>query len=243
MEIKNKEITLIAKGSLIDSIKYKGTEILNTTKNWTKKSPIIFPGIASGKSFTVNDKVYEIPRHGFWNDINFKIEKQISGITMTAKVEHPSYPFNIEIDHYIHLNKNKVILTTAFTGPKIPIQFGYHPAFNYDKGDINIKQNNVHVVYKDMTSGFENVDINNLSELPWDKVDTFIFETKSIELINEKYSIEVSTNMKYIAVWTNGDKFICFEPWSNLPATIEKDDNEIMGLTPYIMEIEIKENK
>lgn len=243
MKINNGTIKLEMNGSLIDSIEYKGIEIINTTKNWTKKSPVLFPALASGKVFKIGEHKFPIPRHGYWNDINFNKTTSLNGIVLSGSVEHKTYPFNIDVDQYILLDKNKVSVTTTFTGPQVPMQFGYHPAFDYDKGGLKIKQDKVNVVYKDLTHGFENIDVNNISELDWENVDTFIFETKSLTLENNDYNLTVETNMKYIAVWTSGDKFICFEPWSNLPASVTEDDNVILDGQPFIMDITIKENK
>lgn len=235
-----KNINLKLKGSLLDSIKYGETEILNTTSNWIKKSPILFPAIGLDKTLSVKGQDYKIAKHGFWNDIEFDIKEHDEGFVLSGKVEHPTYPFAFEVDQYILVNRNKVSYTTAFTGPEVPMQFGYHPAFNYDKGGLKINSKAI-CINKDFSKSELDINITNLSELPWNKVDTFIFELQELTLENEKYDLTVKTNMKYIAVWTNGDKFICLEPWSNLPTHAKKDDNMLLDGSPLTMDIIIKE--
>lgn len=236
-----KNIKLKMKGSLLDSIKWGDIEILNTTKNWIKKSPICFPAISLNKEYRVGDKTYQIPKHGFWNDIDFDVKESEEGVVLNGKVEHATYPFLIEAEQYILKGEDKVTYTSTFTGKDIPVQFGYHPAFNYDKGGLKINSKAI-CVFKDMTTVEErDINITNLSELPWDVVDTFIFELSELTLENEKYDLTVKSNMKYMAVWTNGDKYICLEPWSNLPATVTPNDNSKIDGSSYVMDIILKE--
>lgn len=235
-------INLKLKGSLLDSIKYGEIEILNSTNGWTKKSPVLFPAIGMDKTLTYKEKEYRIAKHGFWNDINFDIKEHDEGFVLSGKVEHSSYPFLFEVDQYILVKNNTVSYTTTFTGPEVPMQFGYHPAFNYDKGGLRIKSKSI-CINKNLTRSELDIDIKNISELPWDKVDTFIFELQELTLENEKYDLTVKTNMKYIAIWTNGDKFICLEPWSNLPTHAKKDDNMVLDGSPLTMDIIIKERE
>lgn len=243
MKLKNNNIKIEMDQFLINSIKYKGKEILNITKKWTKKSPILFPAIGLNKEYKIKDNIYKVPKHGFWNDIDFKMNTSQNGITLSGAIKHPSYPFYIEADQYIIINKNKISYITTFTGKDIPIQFGYHPAFNYDLGGLKIKEKNVNVIYKDLTIGKIHINVNKVLDLPWDKVDTFIFELNELKIENEKYNILVRTNMKYIAVWTNGDKFICLEPWSNLPALVTPDDNSNLSSKSFNMDIIIEEKE
>lgn len=234
------EIKIGLNGSLLDTMKYGDVEILNTTKKWSKKSPVLFPAIGLAKEFTIGDKTYKIKRHGFWNDIDFDIKEHDEGFVLSGKIEHETYPFPVEVDQYILVNKNKVSYTTTFTGPEIPMQFGYHPAFNYDKGGLKIKGRAI-CIMNDLTRKDMDVDITNLSELPWEDVDTFIFETSELTLENNDYNVVVKTNMKYMGVWTNGDKYLCLEPWSNLPALADKDDNMMLDGAPLTMDIIIEE--
>lgn len=235
--MENLKIAL--KGSCLDSIIYKGKEVLNTTSIWSKKSPILFPAISKDKSFTVNDVVYPIPRHGYWNDIDFDIKQHDEGFVLNGKVEHKSYPFNFEIEQYVLSKGNKVTLMTNVTGPNVPVQFGYHPAFMWDTGEMHFKGKAI-LANKDGSTGEIDVDFNNFEDLPWDTVDTFIFETNELKLINKEYSVLVNTNMKYIALWYIGDKFVCIEPWSNLPAVITPDDNNTDDDRSFVMDIIIE---
>ena len=242
MIIKNKNIVVEVGEKLIDSIKFKDQEILNTTKKWVKKFPVLFPAIGQKKSFLIGDKEYPIKRHGFWNEIDFVKRKIINTISLSGSIDRKDYPGYIEIDQYVTLNDNKIDITTMFTGSETKMQFGYHPAFNYDLGQLAYKGKAIAIDVNNKRIDM-NLDINNIEELDWENIDTFILETQDIELINKKYSINISTNMKYIALWTNGDKYICIEPYSNLPGLIVKDDNIILDGNPLNMTIELKERK
>ena len=224
IEIKNEDIKLQMNGSLVESIKFKNIEILNTTKKWKKKLPILFPAIGDKKIFNINNEEYQIPRHGFWNDINFKIQNNKNQIRLMGNGNNKNFPFNTPIEQYINLNKNKISFITKINGPKIPFQFGYHPAFNYDLGNIKYKGKAI-LYYLNGKIESKKINIQNIKDLDWDNVDSFILKTKSIKLENKKYCVELKTNLKYITLWTNGDKFICLEPFSNLPENVMKNDN------------------
>ena len=242
MIIKNKNIVVEVEEKGINSIKYKNQEILNTTKKWAKKFPILFPAIGQKKSFFIKDKEFPIMKHGFWNEINFDKRKIINTISLTGNINRKDFPGYIEIDHYVILNDNKIDVSTMFTGTEVDMQFGYHPAFNYDLGQLKYKGKAIAIDLNDKRVDME-LDINNINELDWKNIDTFIMEIQEMELVNKNYSIKISTNMKYMALWTNGDKFICIEPYSNLPGLIEKNDNIILDGEPLTMAIEIKERK
>lgn len=242
MKINNKSIILKMVNNEISSINFKGIEILNTTKKWSKKFPILFPAIGMNKIFNIENNLLPIQKHGFWKELKFKKENIGGGIVMSTKIDRKDYPFEVEIDQYIYLNNNKINVSTTLTGQPIPYQFGYHPAFNYDLGNIKYK-GKAFVQNLNGSSGIIDLDITNISQLDWDNVDTFIVESNELTIINNNYSIKISTNLKYMGIWTNGDKYICIEPWSNLPATINKNDNSLLDGNPMDMSIEIIERK
>ena len=239
MKIKNKNIELEVKNNLINSIVYKEKEILNTTKQWTKKFPILYPAIGRDKTFNIKNKEYSLQKHGFWNELKFDIKTYNNSIILESKIKNrKDYPFEETIKQVITIDKNIISLKTKIEGDKVPMHFGYHPAFNIDKADIKLKSEAI-VLNKDFTYKKITIDVNNIYELPWQKIDTFIFKQKEMILKNKHYSIKVSTNMEYIAIWTNGDKYVCLEPWSNLPATIDNKDNSFVDGKSYDMDIEI----
>ena len=71
------------------------------------------------------------------------------------------------------------------------------------------------------------------SSIPKQK-DSLVFgenQIKKLELINKNYSLEFvfEDNIKAVTLWTvsektDNSKYICIEPWSNIPTT-EKYDN------------------
>ena len=242
MIIKNSNIELKVGDSTIESIKFNNEEILNVTKNWTKKFPVLFPAIGEEKSFFIKKKEYPIKKHGFWNEIDFTKRKIMNVISLSGKIDRDDFPGYFEIDQYIILTDNNIKIMTTFTGNETKMQFGYHPAFNYDLGQLKYKGKAI-AIDKNNNRVNLDIDVNNINELDWKNIDTFILETQEIELVNNNYSIKATTDMKYIALWTNGDKFICIEPYSNLPGLIEKNDNIILDGNPLTMDIKIKKRK
>ena len=238
--IKNKNISVSIENNLIISIMFNGTEILNTTKKWAKKFPILFPAIGLNKSFEVFEKKYNIAKHGFWNDLIFAVETTGTKIILTSDANHETYPFDFKIKQIISIDDNKIKISTTIDG-ETPYQFGYHPAFNYDNGTLKIDSISVNI-NKDFTIEKDNLSTTNISDLNWEKVDTFITEQKTFELINNKYTLLFSSNMPYTAIWTNGDKYVCIEPWSGLPS-LAKPDDDIIKKETFNLEIELKENK
>lgn len=237
--IKNKDVKVSMSNNLIDSITMNNIEILNTTKTWTKKFPILFPAIASGKKFDVNNKIYEIQRHGFWNDIDFKVEIEESKLTLIGNGKHPQYPFNIPIKQTIEIVDNSVEIETYVENNDLPIQFGYHPALNFDSGNLKIKEDKVLSVLKNGGTSYFDIDVNNLLDLNWNEVDSFILKQNSFIIENDNYNLKVESNMTYKTLWRNEDKFICIEPWSNLPASVIENDNDANKNNKYKMKISL----
>ncbi|NQZ66142.1 MAG: hypothetical protein HRT99_02940 [Mycoplasmatales bacterium] len=239
MEIKNNLIKLKLAKNEIDSIKYKDNEILNTTQRWQKKFPILFPAIGLWKAFEVNESKYPIRKHGFWKKLELNKSLHENRIELKGVSNESEYPFKINIFQSITIDKNWIEVSTKLSGKEVPFQFGYHPAFNYDLGNFKLKTK-AYTIKHDLTTDQVNLDINHISELDWQNVDTFIINNQELVLENKEYNLKITTNLPYIGIWTNGDKYLCIEPWSNLPAVF-KEDNSIINNQEMKMKIEIIE--
>lgn len=244
MKINNKLIEIDFNGKTIDSIKFKNEETLNQTKQWVKKFPMMFPAIGLNNTFKYKKKDWPIQKHGFWNEIDFDVIQNSNSIVLNGKVDRDDYPAYVEVEQYIMLNNNVIDILTKVTGEPAPMQIGYHPAFKVDKGDMKIK-GKAHVITADFKDKVEEIDVDNINDLPWEGNDTFIFEQSEFTLHNDNYDLKVSTNMKYIALWTIDTKYICIEPYSDLPGVFgDKSTNSIVDDTDWTIKIEyIERNK
>lgn len=252
MTIQDGKLKLTLEGNEISSIDFNGTEVLNTTKKWSKKFPVLFPAIGPNKSYVINDVNYSIPRHGFWKELDFGIEKKKNELRLVKEVQaRKDYPFIFLAEQKIKVQKrltkgiesHKVVVSTTFEAKKaFPMQFGYHPAFNYDSGEIEMQGETI-TLNKDGSSSKGYQIVRNIKDMDWENVDTFIIKTKEAILHNRKYSLKVKTNMKYLALWTNGDKYICIEPYSNIPALIKPNDNIKMDGKPLKISLEFFNKK
>lgn len=158
------------------------------------------------------------------------------------------YPFDFTlIAEYKVLNKTVFAnFTVQNTDKKVlPYMFGWHPAFSLDCsggaeiGDFSLKFENVSELgLRPLQNGpfvserelpYPLVDSQyTLSEEEIYKNDTLIFTrtggrvTLSSLLTERALTLSWSENIPYLCVWkypSSDAKFICLEPWSDLPGT------------------------
>ena len=121
------------------------------------------------------------------------------------------------------------------------MQMGYHPGFKVDSGKMKIKGKAL-AMTKDMKFEYINIDAKNTHELDWEKYDSFIFETNTFTIENDKYDLKITSNFKYTTLWTaDVDNYVCVEPYSDIPgiakeyATVsEIDDTDWTMKMEYI---------
>ena len=136
------------------NIKSKGAELCNITSAkhktefmwqadpeiWGGHAPNLFPiiGCMKDDQYTYNNKIYQMPKHGFVrrND-GFKIKSQTdSSITFSIASNdelYKFYPFLFELDITYTLSKNKLTLTHTVRNlddKTLYFSLGGHPAFN-----------------------------------------------------------------------------------------------------------------
>ena len=158
------------------------------------------------------------------------------------------YPFDFTlIAEYKVLNKTVFAnFTVQNTDKKVlPYMFGWHPAFSLDCsggakiGDFSLKfenvlelglrplQNGPFVSEKELLYPLRDSQYT-LSEEEIYKNDTLIFTrtggrvTLSSPLTERALTLSWSENIPYLCVWkypSSDAKFICLEPWSDLPGT------------------------
>lgn len=105
---------------------------------WGKHSPVLFPivGALKNNSYSYNDKVYSLGRHGFARDRMFELAEQKSDrLVFLLKADTASaavYPFDFNL--YIHYQLNGQELSVTYevhNNGDAPMYYsiGAHPAF------------------------------------------------------------------------------------------------------------------
>ena len=129
-------------GAELQSIKdASGKEYLwqGDARFWARRSPVLFPIVGSlwNKRCTINGKTYEMERHGFARDNNFKLVAKGETKAVFAFTDTPEtlkcYPFkfNLAVSYRLEGNRIHVIWHVENTDDKtIYFQIGGHPAFN-----------------------------------------------------------------------------------------------------------------
>lgn len=268
--------TNINKGNLSATINYKGAELVQFSKDglntiwevdeqyWNKTSPILFPIVGALKNgeYIFEDKIYQLPRHGFARDYEFElIEKTENSAEFSLKFNDETlkvYPFEFELKIKYELSDNQLnIIYTIInlSDKKMWYSIGAHPAFKLD-GNIESyalkfdddKPLTSYLLDKDLFSG-ESKEIQlNENKLPLNyqlfEQDALVFKnqaTSSLILIKDNIpQLKVSfSDFPYLGIWTKLDApFICIEPWlgiaDNANATGNLEEKEgIQSLRPH----------
>ncbi|RYJ39172.1 Aldose 1-epimerase [Flavobacterium anhuiense] len=245
-------ITTISNSTLKASIKHAGAELFSIKDNqnneyiwegnpdfWGKHSPVLFPivGTLKNNTYTINEKEYHLPRHGFARDMDFElIEKTESKAVFSLKSSEETlqkYPFEFELQLIYTLNKNSLELEYKVINKgkeKMPFSIGAHPAialqgnfenyaFQFEK-DENLKY---YLLENDLISSKTKIleTKNHLVPLNYElfKNDALIFKTlesKSLTILyNSKPYVKVAFNdFPSLGIWTKENApFVCIEPW------------------------------
>lgn len=238
MKISNENISLevIEHGGEMNSLKYKGIEVLylGDTEYWSGKNPTLFPIVGStfSKSYEIDGKTYSMKNHGIIRYSDLKcIENTDTKITMELKSDEETlkqYPFNFTYHITYELVGNRVNISYEIINDNdkdMPFSFGLHPAFKatYNHNvleyapaqDITqIIRNNSGVINKKIKMdkwvlNFTEIQENNTliyKDIDFDYVD----------LLRDEYTLRLGIKgFPYFAVWTPNEKapFICLEPW------------------------------
>jgi len=252
--------TTISNSILKASIKHAGAELFSIKDNqnneyiwegnpdfWGKHSPVLFPivGTLKNNTYTINEKEYHLPRHGFARDMDFELIKQTENkavFSLKSSAETlQKYPFEFELQLIYTLNENALELEYKVTNngkEKMPFSIGAHPAialpdnfedyaFQFEKEE-NLKY---YLLENDLISSKTKVleTKNNLVPLNYElfKNDALIFKTlesKSLTILNSsKPYVKVKYNdFPSLGIWTKENApFVCIEPWLGYSDTDE----------------------
>ncbi|OXA70987.1 aldose epimerase [Flavobacterium aquidurense] len=252
--------TTISNPTINASIKHSGAELFSLKNNqnkeyiwegnpdfWGKHSPILFPiiGTLKNNTYTINEKEYQLPRHGFARDMDFQlVDKTENSAVFSLKSDAETlkkYPFEFELQliytlketsldiEYKVINKNQT---------KMPFSIGAHPAIalaeNFENYAIEFEKEEVlkyyileHDLISNKTEVLETSD--NLIPLNYQlfENDALIFkslESNSLTILeNSKPYIKVDfEDFPSLGIWTKEKApFVCIEPWLGYSDTSE----------------------
>ncbi len=227
MRLNNKKIKINTnnKGE-ISSLTYNDIEILHTTnKSWAKTFPIIWPVLGKSKSFIVNGKEYDIPKHGFWNELEWDQFIENDNLVLSAiHIADERYPFTIGIQQFISLSEDGVQIETHFSNASKEtsyFHFGLHPSFKINE-ESSIEINSKEFAFAIDLNGIltnDRVDANSIiSSLKFaEDYDTLVYKglsTNQITLNSCGHKITMTHDSNNLQIWkTKENNFICLEPW------------------------------
>ena len=252
--------TTISNSILKASIKHAGAELFSLKDNqekeyiwegnpdfWGKHSPVLFPivGTLKNNTYTINEKEYHLPRHGFARDMDFElIEKTENKAVFSLQSSEETlqkYPFEFELQLIYTLNENALELEYKVINKgkeKMPFSIGAHPAIalpnHFEDYALQFEKEEslkYYLLENDLISSKTKIldTKNNLVPLNYElfKNDALIFKTlesKSLTILNNsKPYIKVDyKNFPSLGIWTKEDApFICIEPWLGYSDTDE----------------------
>lgn len=212
-------------------------------KFWGKSSPVLFPAIGFSKNNQTifDEKIYEMPKHGFARDMEFRAEKngeneasfEISSDASTKKC----FPFDFDFSMSYKLNQASLeILYSVKNKDSVPMPFciGAHPAFACeDVGKYRLEFERDETVLspvKNLQTGLFRADVRiprlnaekvfrlDYSQFDGDVVYFNDIASKSVRLLDENgKGVCVSwEGFLSLGVWTPSGlnaPFICIEPW------------------------------
>jgi len=258
-------IVTLSNSKLSAQINAKGAELVSLKSNesneefiwegnpafWGKHSPVLFPivGTLKNNSYTYNDKKYQLLRHGFARDSDFKlIRSKTTEATFALQSSDESrkvFPFEFELQLTYTLVDNQLIIRYTvinLDSKAIPFSIGAHPAFalpndfeNYSLAFSDQETLKCYTLENDLVSDttFE-IELNN-KKLPLTYStfanDALIFKnlsSKEITILEDSHPKlkVVFDDFKNLGIWTKvGAPFICIEPWLGYSDTIHSNGN------------------
>lgn len=216
---------------------------------WGKHSPVLFPivGTLRNNTYNYNNKEYNLSRHGFARDCDFKIVyQQENEVVFSLEYDDATlkiYPFQFELQ--LKYSLTETTLTIGYTiinkdKVAIPFSIGAHPAFalptNFENYSLQFQEQETlkcYVLENDLVSD-KNFNIHlDTKKLPLSYTtfenDALIFKSlksKEITIVeNQKEILKVSfSDFENLGIWTKVNApFICIEPWLGYSDTINSN--------------------
>lgn len=218
---------------------------------WNKTSPILFPivGRLKNDTYTIEGKTYELPRHGFARNFEFKVEHQTENAVVFLLTENSEtlkqYPFQFDLRLKYEIIENSLKMNYSIINKSqetMPFSIGAHPAFAINElfSDFTIAFNEVEdfVSHELEKEQFNNSSKKIPSENEKINLDYALFEKDALvfkHLKSDKLTLlknnqpYISVEFKgfpYLGIWTKPNApFLCIEPWCGLADNINHNGN------------------
>ncbi|GAA3768846.1 aldose 1-epimerase family protein [Flavobacterium ginsengiterrae] len=269
--------TTISNSILKASIKHAGAELFSLKDNndkeyiwegnpdfWGKHSPVLFPivGTLKNNTYTIDKKEYQLSRHGFARDMEFKlIEKTQNSAVFSLESNEETlkkYPFKFELQLIYTLENTSlkieyIVINKGDT--KMPFSIGAHPAialpenfesysFKFEKEE-NLKFN---LLENDLISNKTEIlkTTDNVVPLTYKlfENDALVFKTlesKSLTILeNKKPYVQVDfEDFPSLGIWTKDQApFVCIEPWFGYSDTADNTGDLFQKEGIIVLEID-----
>ena len=223
----NVEVTINKEQGEISSIKIDNIEILyQGNQSWKKSFPILFPVVGMVKKWKINSKTFDLPKHGFWNQLKWDAFFDEGDLVLTTICNSKILPYIFDIHFRIAIKKSMVTLTITITNASTKsayFHFGWHPAFITDESSYLTLNKDVKPAVINLDGNIEGnnlVNVNNrkINEINFgENMDTLIFEENEITNIkvnNKAYNLNLFFDAPSLLLWKKpSDDFICVEPY------------------------------
>ena len=218
---------------------------------WNKTSPILFPivGRLKNDAYTIADKKYELPRHGFARNFEFQIlnqtESSVVFVLESNSETLKNYPFEFQLQLEYELDGNELKMKYSVENRSevtMPFSIGAHPAFAIEDAfsDYSLQFNEAEefVSYELENEQFSNSFRKINSENGQINLDYSLFEKdalvfkhlKSDKLTllkgNQPYLSVEFEGFPFLGIWTKSNApYLCIEPWCGLADNVNHNGN------------------
>lgn len=269
--------TTISNSILKASIKHAGAELFSLKDNqnkeyiwegnpdfWGKHSPVLFPivGTLKNNTYTIDKKEYQLSRHGFARDMEFKlIEKTGNSAVFSLESNAETlkkYPFEFELQliytlENTSLNIEYIVINKGET--KMPFSIGAHPAialpenfenysFKFEKQEplkYNLLENDLISNKTETLKTTENVVPLTYKLFENDALVFKTLESNSLTILeNKKPYVQVDfEDFPSLGIWTKDQApFVCIEPWFGYSDTADNSGDLFKKEGILVLEID-----
>ncbi len=256
-------IVTISNSIISASINALGAELIRLEKDsknyiwsvdetyWNKTSPILFPivGRLKNDTYSIENKTYELPRHGFARNLEFQIvnqtESSVVFVLESNSETFKNYPFEFELRLEYELDENELKIKYSVENKSeatMPFSIGAHPAFAIENSfsDYSLKFNQTEEFIsheldnEQFSNSFRKINSENgqinLNYSLFEK-DALVFkhlESNELTLLKKKEPV-LSVQLEgfpYLGIWTKPNApFLCIEPWCGLADNVNHNGN------------------
>ena len=256
-------IVTISNSIISASINALGAELIRLEKDsknyiwsvdetyWNKTSPILFPivGRLKNDTYSIDNKTYELPRHGFARNFEFQIvnqtESSVVFVLESNSETFKNYPFEFELRLEYELDENELKIKYSVENKSeatMPFSIGAHPAFAIENSfsDYSLKFNQTEeftsyeLDNEQFSNSFRKINSENgqinLNYSLFEK-DALVFkhlESNELTLLKKKEPV-LSVQFEgfpYLGIWTKPNApFLCIEPWCGLADNVNHNGN------------------